>query len=393
MPDLRKKISKLTSRNECTLKQRSVVSIISVLGKLSVRWLKKNYSFRKKAVKRLVEKSYFTEAMSNGLLDSLFRELTQTKLLKLLKAELGDPRILDEFRYDKLTRKWQRARGPRVIMHIFSGNVPNPSIVSFVLGMLVKSVNIGKVSSRDEGFLDIYLESLKGLDKKLAGTNLLLDPRDKKSVHSAIQASDLVLAYGNDQSLKEIRDKVRPGTPFIGYGHRVSFGVYAKEALNRTYLGILTKRTAHDIWMTDQRGCLSPMEIWVQKKGSVTPAAFSSVLAHALQRRFDQIAWQMPDGASKWHIGFGGRKIVSVRTFDHLTDLLEMLRRHQPYLQAVSLETGKSHYKKMQMADELSRLGVNRVCRAGHMQIPPITWHHDGKWNLASWVSWTDLEV
>ncbi len=336
-----------------------------------------------------MEKSHFTERMSNELLDALFQELTQAKLLKLLKVELKDPLFLDQFRREPLTGQWQRARGPRVITHIFSGNVPNPSVVSFILGMLVKSVNLGKVSSKDEGFLDIYLESLKAVDKKLAATNFLLDPRSRKLATQAIQASDLVIAYGNDASLKEIRAHVPITTPFVGYGHRMSFGVYAKEALNKKNLEAYARKTARDIWMADQRGCLSPLEIFIETGGEVSLAEFSAALMKAMERSFAMKAWRMPAGAAQL-IGFGGRKNIRVCAIKNFENILKILIPFQKYLQAVSLEAGAARRQKI--AGRLSEIGVNRICRAGQMQQPPLTWHHDGKLNLASWVHWTDLE-
>ena len=389
-----KPIDNLILNREKYLETRSVNSIVSSLGGLSLQWQDRNYSFRKKAVKRLVEKSFFSEAMANALLDALFEEQTQAKLLKLLKAEFQDPRVLDEFRRETLTGKWQRARGPRLITHIFSGNVPNPSILSFVLGMLVKSANIGKTSSKDEGFLDIYLESLREADPKLARTNLLLEPTDKQSLFSAIRASGLVVAYGRDASLGEIRSHVHAATPFIGYGHRVSFGIYTKEALNKKNIAAFAEGSARDIWMTDQRGCLSPMEIFVETGGEVSPEEFSEKLKIALEHAFAMRAWRLPLGLGAVHtVGFAGKKMVSVRPVKNLKEALKVLKPFHRYLQAVSLEAGPDRSKKMRITETLSRLGVNRICRAGQMQRPPVTWHHDGKWNLASCVNWSDLEI
>ena len=377
--------------HEKYLEKRSVFSIVASLGKLSLRWLNKNYSFRKIAVHRLVGKSRYTESMAHQLLDALFHELTAAKLLRLLKAELKDPLALDRFRRDALTGKRQRARGPRVVTHIFSGNVPNPSIVSFILGMLIKSVNIGKVSSRDEGFLDIYLESLKSSDKNLAETNWLIDASDKRLTISAIAMSDLVVAYGNDVSLKEIRAHVPAAVPFMGYGHRTSFGIYAKEALTQKNLKTFAERTARDIWMMDQRGCLSPMEILIEAGGAVSLAGFSGALTKAIEGLFAVKAWRLPAGQAAHLIGFGGRKMIGVRPIKDLKEVSKIFMPFQKHLQSVSLEAGAERRKKT--AERLSAMGVNRICRAGRMQRPPLTWHHDGKWNLAAWVNWTDLET
>ncbi len=374
------------------LKNRKVYAIARSLGGLSKKWLRKDYPFRKKALRQLVQRSRFSEKMAEELLNALFRELTPPKLIQLLKSELRDPLVLDGFRRDPVSGRSHRAEGPRLITHIFSGNVPNPAIVSFILGMLVKSANLGKVSSEDEGFLDIYLESLKAWDRRLAGANFLLAPKDKQSTLRAIQRSNLVIAYGGDESLKAIRNHVPVTTSFVGYGHRMSFGIYAKKALNKKNLERFAKKTAQDIWMADQRGCLSPSEIFIEAGGEVPLAGFSGALARTMERSFAAKAWRLPAGPGEAQlIGFGARKMVRVRLVRKLEAISKILRPFQKYLQAASLEAGPARRKKI--ADRLSAMGVNRICRAGQMQRPPITWHHDGKTNLASWLAWTDLET
>ena len=388
---MKQKIKRLVYSREKYLEKRSIRSIAASLGRLSTLWLDNHYPFRKRAVKRLVRSSGYPERMVAQLLNALFRELTKPKLLKLLKAELVDPNVLDKFQSDGLTEKKQRAYGPRVITHIFSGNVPNPAIISFILGMLAKSVNLGKASSKDEGVLDIYLASLKVHDPHLAAVNQLIGSQDKKSLISAIENSDLVVAYGSNESLKEIRSHVPVETPFMGYGHRVSFSIYAKEALHQRNLKGFADKTAHDIWLTDQRGCLSPMEIFVEEGGAVTADQFCAALSEALARLFDAKVWRLPSGRNMTALGFGGRKIVRVRTVKNFKVILEILEPLRKYLQAVSLEVGVG--RRLKIAEQLSRLGINRICRAGRMQCPPVTWHHDGKRNLAPWLNWTDLEL
>ena len=45
-----------------------------------------------------------------------------------------------------------------------------------------------------------------------------------------------------------------------------------------------------------------------------------------------------------------------------------------------------------QLATQLARWGVTRVCRLGDMQNPPLTWRHDGRPALGDLVTWTDWE-
>jgi len=45
-----------------------------------------------------------------------------------------------------------------------------------------------------------------------------------------------------------------------------------------------------------------------------------------------------------------------------------------------------------EIATELARWGVARVCPLGEMQHPPLTWRHDGRPSLGDLVTWTDWE-
>ena len=412
------------------MKERPVRSIVRSLGRLSSRWLDPKYLYRKKAVQKLVRRSGFSEKMAAAMIHAVFGELTEAKLWNLLQSELREPRFLDGFRFDPLSKKWLRARGPKRIVHIFSANIPNAAITSFVLGMLIKSKNAGKLSSRDAGFLDVYLDSLKTVDKNLWMSNRLLKPRDKKGILTQLGEADLVVAYGSDKNLREIRKQVPAATPFFAYGHRVSVAVYLKEALGQRSALKLARVAAHDVWMADQRGCLSPVTFYVQKGGEISPLKFaghvaselariqkkdkrppkrdisSYAFAHALSSQYliEKIQkkrshlWES-DPRGIWAVGYseslapvpaGALQNISVKGFERFSQVFLALLPIQRYLQCVALEC--SPLERQPIAEILSKLGVSRVCRAGTMQAPPLTWHHDGKPNLSSWVHWTDLE-
>jgi len=49
--------------------------------------------------------------------------------------------------------------------------------------------------------------------------------------------------------------------------------------------------------------------------------------------------------------------------------------------------------RAQQLATELARWGVARVCPLGKMQNPPLTWRHDGRPPLADLITWTDWEM
>ena len=45
-----------------------------------------------------------------------------------------------------------------------------------------------------------------------------------------------------------------------------------------------------------------------------------------------------------------------------------------------------------ELAAQLARWGVTRVCPLGQMQNPPLSWRHDGRPALGDLVTWTDYE-
>ncbi len=355
-------------------------SIAASLGKLSTKWLRRSFPYRIRAVRRLAEESSYTEKMAHAMVDALFRELTTPKLMKLLRSELRDPRVLDGFRKDSVTGAFHRAFGPKRILYIFAANVPNPAVVSFVIGMLLKSVNIGKLSSEDPGILDIYLDSLRKHDARLAAMNVLIDPKDRKALRQWAASVDRVVAYGSDETLRTIRREIPDSVPFTGYGHRISVGVFAKEALTSPKLGTLAKKCAHDIWMLGQRGCLSPQIFYLERPGAVK--TFRRDVERELARLGEH--WQSRQMRSL------SSAPIAIETFSGIGPLEKKLKRFAKVLQAAALEAGPR--RRADFAGRLAALGVNRVCRAGKMQEVPLTWHHDGRLNFAGWLRWTDLE-
>ena len=409
---------------------RPVSSIAASLGALSRKWLRKNFVYRKKAVSDLVKHSGFSEKMAEALLDALFSELTAPKLKALLKSELGEPSALDRFIREKENKRSVFAQGPRRILHIFSANIPAAAVQSFVLGLLAKSENIGKMSARDAGFLRTYLDSLGAHDRGLKERCRLIPANSRAAAVRWMKQADLIVAYGSDESLAALRKNVPVKTPFVGYGHRISFSLVMREALSAKNVKSLARQTAHDVWMDDQRGCLSPCSVFVQKGGEVRPEAFAQMVAQELERsarrertrpkrglseylafqrdreraliltlkKGKTLIWQSRISA-QWTVLYdeaptlvplGPGQRIAIKGFHGLGDLERTLHRSSAYLQAASLECAAAD--RLKLAGWLSTFGLNRICRAGKLQPPPVTWHHDARPNLADWLRWTDLE-
>ncbi|CAN0509385.1 unnamed protein product, partial [Discosporangium mesarthrocarpum] len=97
-----------------------------------------------------------------------------------------------------------------------------------------------------------------------------------------LKDSDVVLAYGGNDSLAAIRDRVPVTTRYLAYGHKVSFGMISRTALDIQKAATAAHRAAYDVVRYDQQGCYSPHLFFVERDGRLTPQDFAQLLAHEL---------------------------------------------------------------------------------------------------------------
>lgn len=409
------------------LVRQPICQIVRAISDVSRKWLRPNYSFRVKAEKELVSQLGLSPLSAREGMNHLFGELTSEKLLLLLKEELGDPRALDDF-VAMGRSHYSKAIGPSLTAHLFPGNVFAPSVMSLVMGLLVKSSNLGKCSSDDTVMPFLFAESLKKENPKL-GRSVEVVTWKGGSVELekvVFSNSEAVIAYGSDESIQEIRSRIPPHVRFIGYGHRVSLAVILKSVLIQRNLDSLIKKSVFDIQMYNQMGCLSPQSLFVEKGGEISVEEFAErlqvrlikkrnalplpfearVRMRSLQEYYEvqkvsgkkiKIFGEHPhegmvfydEKVSLKNLSVYGRAVV-VSGFSRRESLSSVLQERPFNLQAVGLAASRKDYREF--ADFLSRTGVSRICPLGSMQRPPITWHHDGMDNLRPLIRWVDLE-
>lgn len=370
---------------------------IAVLGALSRRWLDRQFPYRRRAVRRLVQKSRFAPQAAEAMLDALFRELTESRLRLLVRAEAGSAARLDA------------AGTPRQITHVLSGNVPHPGVVSVALGLLVRARNLIKTSSQDEGIVEEYLASLKKAAPRLAAQCRRIASSDRRPLAAAVEASDLVIVYGSDEAVEAVRAMAGRRKKVVAYGHRVSFSLLTRAALTPS----VARRTALDVWMADRRGCLSPAAIWVEQSkkadgfcrevlqqlerleraegrvGGDPARAVAIRTAQQEARLAGGLFW--PTARRRYFVRVYPVKPewtdapgADIRLYSSLGDVYRVLGRFSRALQACALECAPS--QRAAITRRLARLGFTRVCRAGALQFPPLTWPHDGRPRFADWL-------
>jgi len=243
------------------------------------------------------------------------------------------------------------------------------------------------------------------------------------------QECDCITASGTDEALSEIRYHLPIQTTFVGYGHRLSFGYVAHEVMTGFQAKKTVARAASDVVAWDQLGCLSPHVIYVEHGGGTAAEQFAELLAQELERReateprgrlpaelgavisskreFYAVRaahspgtrlWSSKDSTA-WTVVYEADARFQVSCLNRfiyvkgVSDLTEVLQNADSVRGKVStVGVAASEEKSLQLATQLARWGVTRVCPLGQMQNPPLTWRHDGRPALGSLVTWTNWE-
>ncbi|GGE40350.1 acyl-CoA reductase [Pullulanibacillus camelliae] len=426
--EIGKEILKAQERYLSTL---TVQTIVTVIDQAVQKWLDPEYPFRQLAEKLLPEITGYSKEMIRISLKRYMRTFRKKELLRFLDEEFDQVAMLDEFRPRK-SGGLSRAFGPRLIFHIFSGNVPGVQLWSLIMGLLVKSAALGKTSSTEPLMAVLFSKTLAEIDPLLAEALAILPWKGGTASleTEAIELAEAVIVYGSNQTVERIKPKVPQTKRLLAYGHKISFAMIGKEALTPDRYYDVVHRLAEDIAMYDQQSCLSPQTIVVEKGGAITPKQFAQMLAAELQR-FD-LKWPRAEltdeealaihsvrhhyelealngqqcsvvyASSKdtaWTViyhsdaAFNGsplNRTVHICATIQLEAVMDILKPYPSYLQSCGLAVHPN--RLLQLAALLGSHGVDRVTAIGEMNRAQAGWHHDGGLNLLQLVRFIDIE-
>jgi hypothetical protein len=415
---------------------RATDSLVKLLSEVAADWLRPEGRFRRLALERGPEETGFSQTILERGLAGFFRQLTAENIRSLLKQELGDAHRLDGLAGDLTESGWGTNRsamavGPEFLMHIAAGNLPNPTLMSMTLGLLVRSAQLVKCA-RGTSFLPrLFAHSLYEADAKVGACLEIVEWEGGN--HALEQAAwaeaDCLTVTGSDETLAEVRSRLPAGLRMLGYGHRVSFGYITREALREEEIDNLVARAAEDIIAWDQHGCLSPHVIYVEERGQVESDKFTELLVRelgmresALPRRkisvaaaaaiasrralYETLAVHRADakiwssqGSTAWTVVFEHdprfqfsclNRFIFVKPVPDLAAVLQGIDAIQGKVSTLGLAAGPERAKELALI--FGRWGVTRICPLGQMQNPPLSWRHDGRPPLGDLITWTDFE-
>jgi hypothetical protein len=425
----------LKRNRERYLAPRSTASLVNMLSNLAENWLEPEFPFRKLALESGVAATGFSHATLSAGLDAFFKRITRESLNALLEQDLGHTRRLDEMTANPAEQKSGRAAlvtAPELLVHITAGNIPNPAITSIIHGILVRSAQFVKCATGASLLPRLFAHSLYEIEPKLGACLEIAEWRGGiASLEEALFAeTNCLTATGSEETLAAIRPRLPAKVRFLGYGHRVSFGLVMAGSLAAGGGKKIVERAAADVIAWDQLGCLSPHLIYVEEGGAWSAELFAEKLAEELARRetlqprgalpvemaaaiasrrsfyemraansADTRMWRSPDSTA-WTVVYEAsslfqlsclHRFIYVKGVRDLADALQGADKVRGHVSTVGLAAPEEQAQAL--AAELARWGATRVCPLGQMQTPPFTWRHDGRATLAELVTWTDWET
>lgn len=417
------------------LQERSTADLIDVLSALAEDWLDPESPYRHLALRLGPAELGFSAPTLAAGLDAFFGSLTRDHLRALVVQDLGQLERLDRLNAGEGERFADRlalARGPELLVHITAGRLPNPGLMSLVLGLLTRSAQFMKCASGTSLLPRLFAHSLREVQPKLAACLEIAEwPGGTLPLEAALfEQADCVTATGSDETLERVRERVPPGVRWLGYGHRLSFGYVAQEVLSNHLLPKLAAAAAGDVAAWDQCGCLSPHAFYVEAGGRNSPERFAGALAEALarceeshprgpvpvevaaaiaaRRGFYEVraahstetqVWASP-GSTAWTVVFEQQprlhpsclhRFIHVKAVAGIEDCLAGMDDFRGRVSTVGLAA--SGTREAALATGFARWGVTRICPVGRMQQPPPAWRHDGRPALADLITWTDWEL
>ena len=424
----------LKRNRETYLAGRSTLSLVETFCGLAEAWLHPEYPFRKLALQHAAAAGFSPATLASGL-DAFFKPFTPENFNALLVQDFGHARRLDELVSTTAEEKQSRAafvRGPELLAHIAAGNIPNPTLMSLVLGFLTRSAQFVKCASGTSLLPRLFAHSLYEVEPKLGACLEIAEwPGGSAELEGALfTEADYVTATGSDETLAAIRARLPVKTRLLGYGHRVSFGYVASGALTSFNTKKVVARAATDIVAWNQLGCLSPHVIYVEHGGAVAAEHFAELLAEELARReeaeprgevpvetaatiasrrafYEVRAAHSPDtkfwrseNSTAWTVVYEAdarfqlsclHRFIYVKGVTDVKALLESADSVRGQVSTIGLAAPEERMREL--AGPLARWGATRICPLGQMQNPPLTWRHDGRPGLEDLVTWTDFET
>jgi hypothetical protein len=421
----------LAASRDRYLAELPVAEIVATVDRVALRFQDPDDPLRRAAEGALPAVTSYSPPMIRMVLDRMAADWRAPRLRELLRREFGDPLVLDGFRPEPRGGGLRAAFGPRLSVHVFSGNVPGVAVTSIIRSLLVKSATLGKAAIGEPLLAALFARGIAEADPELGACLAVTywPGGDEAMERAALEHADAVIVYGGAEAVASIRSRTPASARFLGYGPRVSLGVITREALAGDGARPAARAAAMDASTFDQQGCVSPHVFYVEAGGDLTPDAWAGLLADAMAA----VEAELPRGTlapgessairqargeaeflaagtagvrlhasaegTAWTVIYDPRpgfvpsclnRLVRVKPVATAEEAGSELAPLAGVLQTVGVAA--SPERTARIAAALAGHGVSRVARVGEMAWPPPWWRHDGHPPLGELVRWAEVE-
>ena len=363
-------------------------------------------------------------------MNSLYEFLSVDNLRLKLSRELGSefPFELKRINFkENIFESWSPLG---VLVHVTPNNSPLLGVLGVIEGLLSGNVNVLKLARKDGAFAARFYQEVCALDK----TNTFKDyiyigkvsSSDKEYLKDFLSIADVISAWGNEESIKSLKEIAPSRARMVEWGHKISFAYISKRSSRNEKM---LEKLAFEICNNEQMACSSPQCVFLEDASFEELKFFSNNLGKALNIISSKIPRILPGlqeqaeltvtseqvrlnsifGKSEAQISPQNDWRIYIDDSDKLTTsplfrtiwlkplaknkIISNLRPLKVYLQTVGISADRDEI------EELTRLlfqaGVQRVRAIGEMTETYLGEPHDGVYALERYcqkISFTDSD-
>jgi len=407
-----KDIQEMKVVNKTAMHDLSVDEIISFYQRVRKLWESKSYEKREELVDLTCRITGFSREMIELGMKQIQGMLSEQYIETTLNSELGDKRLLDEWIQKGEISVHCQPRG--IVLHNLAGNVPPVSILSLIRGTITKNCNIAKLPSGDVATSSYLAQSYLDVDPEhpiTKSTSVVYWPSNEKKILDELMSFvDCICVWGGKEAVETIRKEAPSKIELLEFGPRRGIQLIGKGAFNDLKQASL--KAAHDLTFFDQEGCFSPQICFVE--GDIEK--YSKFLAESLKEENERLpkGHRPLDGhAAITHVReyskFRGHKVLASERTEWtiiIVNKIEEIKVHPlgrtiflvpvkninnaldyigPETQVVAVEPFD---KAIELRDELTLKGVDRITHLGKMGYFAVGAPHEGMYPLNRMVRW-----
>lgn len=413
------------------LRKLTCDEIMTHLDAVSAKFCDPGYIKRIVAVDTVSKATSFSPEACSLSIDLEFSSSRLPEMTAAMKNEFGDYAVLDGFVENPNLKGYTKAVPNLPVFAVCSSNIPALPHLSIMRSFMTKNPVVLKTSRGEPFFTPLYMEALAEAGSALSECAVVVcyKSSDTETTDRLIEMAKTVIVYGGPGTSSYFAKKALHPKKLIMHDHKLGFGVIGNGfigCMNSGQLADLAAKIAFDVSTFEQRACLAPhvyfygaamnpdvdefarylVAEFEKEEAKNPPAALAPAAAYQRRAFIDSQIFSgdvqavLETKSKKSAVIVSGRKEFPVSPLDRTLFLTPFSKNEEAFarlaplrgfFQNVSLNAAPDDLPLW--LEELSKLGVSRICPAGRMPTPTMMWHHDGIPALSEMVRFIDIEV